>query len=475
MDNENTNDTGATSQKSEFDLLAQELKALAEAVRDSQKSAQKTGEVRSEDQEKIAKMEAEIVRLREDADKAANSKRLGSFSVDEDSTATRAISPENIKSILALPSTKDSTFSEIQNANDDLYIGMVALGLDTPWRSRSLSNYVKGAYPKAFKAMETSTSSAGGSFIPTGFSRNLIELVQLELRVAALHSRFNMPTNPYTFPVEGADIDAYKVAEATGDNSSITAADLVGAGTPGTANNTFTASKVGVRVVLSGEINEDSIIPTIPFARMKMVRALAQAQENTVINGDTRLSGNIDGVTVGTVQTTAYDGYRRAVQLAGTTYDGSTFNISNLRAVRAGMGVYGVDTGRLAYVCSIAGYHKLLGLSEVITVDKFGARATVLNGQLGSIDGIPIIISEFVSDTMTGAGINRGTSNKTGIYLVRRDMFQFGDWRQPTLKTRDAIESDQTVLVCLTRLAFKSLFTASASQKFAGALVNVTP
>jgi HK97 family phage major capsid protein len=475
MEDTKTDDTGSPSQKSDFDVLAQELKSLTEAVRDAQKKATPSGEMRSDDKEKIEKMEAEVASLRKALDRSEGEKRRGAFAVDEDDYEFKDMSPTRIKSILTLPSTKDSGFSEIQRANDDLYLGMVALGLKTPWESATLRNYVKSAYPYAAKAMEIGSNSAGGSFIPTGFSRNLIELVQLDLRVAALHGRFNMPTNPYTFPVEGADITAYVVPERNGDDDAVDSSKFVGAGTPGTSNNTFTAKKVGIRSVFSGEINEDSIIPVLPYVRSKIIRSLAQAQENSVINGDVRVSSNIDGVTVATVQTTAYDGYRRACQLAGTTTDGSTFNLTNLRAVRADMGVYGVDNSQLAYVCSINGYHKFLGITEVLTVDKIGSRATILNGQMGSIDGIPIIVSEYVSNTLDSQGLNAGTASKTEVLLVRRDMFQFGDWREITLKNREVIETDQFVLVALQRLAFKSLFTASASQTFAGALVNVTP
>lgn len=472
---DNKTDTGAPSVKSDFDVLAQELKSLTDAVRDAQKNSHPTDGMRSDDKEKIAKMEDEIANLRKSLDRSDGEKRRGAFAVDEDDLEMKDMTPNRIKSILTLPSTKDSGFSEIQCANDDLYLGMVALGLNTPWKSAALRNYVKSAYPYAYKAMQTGGSNVGSDWIPTGFSRSLIEKVMLELRVSALHTRFNMPTNPYTFPVEGADLSAYVVPQRTGDDDSVDASKFVTAGTPGTANNTFTAQKVGVRSVFSGEISEDSILPVLPYVRSKIIRSLAAAQENTVINGDTRTSSNIDGVTVATVQTTAYDGYRRACQLAGTTTDGSTFSLANLRAVRADLGVYGVDNSQLAYVCSINGYHKFLSLSEVITIDKIGSRATILNGQLGSIDGIPIIVSEYVSNTLDGQGLNSGTSSKTEVILTRRDMFQFGDWREITLKNREVIETDQYVLVALQRLAFKSLFTPSASQTFCGALVNVTP
>ena len=475
MDNEtNTEVTAGASAPSDFEKLAGTIKALTDAVQSAQKSALPSGETRSEDKEKFEKMEEEIAILRKNLDASnGQAKRRAQFDMNEDIARTRQVTPDQVKSILALPSTKDSTFNEIQRANDDLYIGMVTLGLDSPWKSRALTGYLEGAYPNAFKAMETGTNTAGGSFIPTGFSRNLIELVQLQLRVAALHSRFSMPTNPYTFPVEGADMTAYVVAENTGDTDAGTVATWVPASTPGTANNTFTAKKVGVRSVLSQEINEDSIIAVIPYVRGKIARSLAQAAENTIINGDVRVSSNIDGVTLTSNQATAYDGYRRAAQLAGTTYDLSTFNLTNLRQLRGGMGVYGIDTSQLVYVTGINGYHKFLGMTETLTMDKIGNRATILSGQMGELDGIPIVISEYLPQTYDSQGLNKGTAARGQVILTRKDMYQFGDWREITLKNKEVIETDQFVLVALQRLAFKSLFTASATQKFTAAAVNI--
>lgn len=475
LETEKSGSTANSSSESTFDRLAKELKSLTDAVKASQKNAHPVDGVRSDDKEKIARMESEIESLRKSLDVETTSKRKASFGVDEDDLGLNRIGPSQIKSLIALPATRGSEIADIQSLNDDLYIGMTALGITNPWDSRGLTNYAKALYPKAFKSMNTGTSTVGGNWIPTGFSRNLIELVSLDLRVSALHQRFTMPTNPYTFPVEGADISAYTVAEVTGDNDFLDSTKFVPAGTPGTGSLTFTAKKVGVRSVMSGEITEDSILPIIPYVRGKIARSLAQAQENTVINGDVRVSSNIDGVTVSTVQTTAYDGYRRAVQLAGTTTDCSTFNLSNLRTLRSDMGVFGVDTGQLVYVTGISGYHKLLGLTEVLTMDKIGGRATILNGQIASLDGIPIVLSEYITNTYDGAGENKGSGSKTMTILVRKDMFQFGDWREITLKNREIIETDQFALVALQRLTFKALHTPSASNTIAAAAVNIAP
>lgn len=457
-----------------FEKLAGEIKSLTDAVKASQAKAHSNGEVRSDDKEKIAKMEAEVAALTDILQKSEKGARKAEFEADEDRNGA-ILNTASLKSILNVKATRDSMYEEVQLANDEAYIGMVALGINTPWQSRTLKNYIANKYPNAYKAMDNSSTGYGPEWIPTGFSRNMIQQVMLDLRVAALHPRFNMPTNPFTFPVEGSDISAYVVAQATGDNDSVNTSAFVPAASPGTGNLTFTAKKVGVRSVLSTEITEDSIVAVVPYVREKIARSLAQAQENTVINGDVRLSSNIDGVTVGTVQTTAYNGYRRAAQLAATTVDLATFDLTNLRKLRKAMGKYGVDTNQLVYVTGVSGYHKLLGLTEVLTVDKFGARATILNGQIGSLDGIPIVISAYVADTYDAAGLNMGTSSKTELLLIRKDCFSFGDWRDIQLKNREVIETDQLVLVALQRLDYKALYTPSATNTIAAAGVGITP
>ena len=468
-------DTSNASPKNDspFDNLAQSLAELKAVVKiATEKKAADRGI--SDEKQKIARLEEEIQEFRKRLDHAsAETSRKGEFS--EDTLGARGgIPTASFKSLMDVQAASGSEVEMIQRANDDMYIIKSMFPEHDVRNSAAVINYFKSTYPTYAKSMNTG-SGVGAEWIPTGFSRNLVELVKLNLRVAALHPRFDMPTNPYTFPVEGADIAAYAVAEQTGNDADLDANNRVPSSTPATSNLSFSASKVGVRVVVSTEITEDSIVPILPFVRSKIITALANAQENTVINGDIRLAGGIDGITGTTTdQRLAYNGYRRAVQLAGTTSDASTFNLAAVRKLRTDMGVYGVDTGQLCYVVGVNGYNSLLSLSEVTTIDKIGPRATILNGQIGAIDGVPIILSEYVSETLDGTGELAGTGTKTELLLVHKGAYMFGDRRQITLKSKERIETDQQVLVALQRLDFKPLYTPSASNTISSAGVNIS-
>ena len=457
-----------------FDALATEIKSLREAVAKAETRKQDNKRA-SDDREKIEKMSAEVERLNADLTKQQNATvaRKAEYDVSEDTIPS--YSTKDFKQIVTMQATPGSDFEQIQKCNDELYIAATLLGTRNPMEVGSINDYVQRNYPMVSKAMDT-TATTGAEWIPTGFSSKLVEDVRLQLRVAALHSRFEMPTNPFVLPVEGADATAYLASEITGDDDELTAGNRVTPSTPGTQNVTFTASKIGVRVVTSTEIQEDSIIAILPYVRDKIAIAMAESQENTVINGDT--SAVMDTLVAGD-QRRAYNGWRQHAATAGTTVNLATLNIANIRTMRAGMGKYGVNNSRLAYVCGINLFNNLLSLQDaggndiVTSMDKFGPHATILSGQLGAIDGIPLIISEFVSDTLDAVGndglVGSGNS-KTELLLCRTDAFRFGDRRMITLKSREVIETDHNVLVALQRLDMQGIYP-SATVVSAG--VNV--
>jgi HK97 family phage major capsid protein len=458
---------------SEFDSLAKELKTLREAVEQA-KTRVKDGKTASEDLEKQEKIQEEVTKLRAELDRVQNEKRIsrkGQFDVD---IQTTRFTPGQVKALQFVDAPSGSEIEELQNANDDLYMGMKLLGINNPFESKVLREHCQNTYPTYYKAMSTDSGAEQGfEWIPTGFSNQLVNLVRVELRVAALHDRFNMPTNPFVLPVEGADISAYVVSEATGDNDAVSTDTWVPADTPKTANRVFSAKKVGVRTVVSTEITEDSIIAILPYVRDKIAIALAEAQENVVINGHATTSGHIDNITSATNQATAWDGYRRTSGIAGTTSDiGGALDVNDLRSMRAKMKKYGINVNRLSWVVGINGYNAMLrNIPDVQTLDKFGPRATILTGQLAALDGIPIIVSEFIKEDLNSSGLLSGTGSKTETILVRRDTWRFGDRRPITLKSREVIETDQNVIVALQRLDFKGLFNA-AQEPYVAVGVN---
>lgn len=365
---------------------------------------------------------------------------------------------------------------ELLRKADDLYILSNFLKCDP--RSLKLWKTYESDISELRKAMDTQTTAEGFEWIPTGFSTELIERVKLALKVAALFRRFNMPTPTYRFPAEGVEAVAYLAPESMVDSSV-----KILASTPRTRRVTFEARKLAARVVFSEEMTEDSLIPVLPFIKDKLVEALAVAEETSVVNG-VALPGphqDIDVVNPFDARF-AWDGLRLFARTCGggglqVNFGGTAagFTTGNMRAIREAMGIYGTDPDKLAWITSTCGYIGLLNNVDILTLDKYGPNATILKGELGKFDNIPIVVSEYVRKDLNALGVYDGvTTNRTIFLLVYRDGYMFGDRRKVTLKTKEDIEVDQFISVATQRLDFQGLYDC-ATETPVGAGINVGP
>jgi len=343
---------------------------------------------------------------------------------------------------------------ELQIKSDHIYIASKLLKCDP----RSLKMWERFDNLRK-KAMDTATASEGAEWIPTGFSPRMLETIRLKLKVAALHERIPMPTNPFKLPIEGGDATIYLQAEQTSDTPT-----KVTASTTGTDNITFDAVKLMARVIASVELEEDSVIGVVGYIRNKLIKGLAEAIEDTTLNGDTSTTHqDSDTHALGaTAHQKGWKGYRKyALAAALATVDLSTFNIANLRAIRTAMGKYGTNPADLAWVVGVKGYDKMLSLDEVKTVDKYGDKATILQGELAKLDGSPVIVSEKVRENLNASGVHDGvTETKTVVHLVYRPGFLFGDRRSVKIQVLREIyaESDQIGVVASQRLDFQPVY-----------------
>ena len=357
---------------------------------------------------------------------------------------------------------------EMQERADDVYLASKFLRRDP--RSLKIWREFTSEASALRKAMDTATADEGTEWVPTGFSSELIRKVKLQLKVAALHRRIAMPTNPFKLPIDGADATAYLFAESTSDT-----ATKITASTPGSGDVTFDAVKLACRVLVSTELEEDSVVAILPLLRDKIVQALAEAQENATINGDTDGTHMDSDVTASSDVRKAWDGYRK-LALSAAKVDCNTFNKTNLRAIRTAMSKYGVNPNNLAWIAGISVYNKMLGLDEVVTLDKYGPSATILTGELGKFDGIPIVVSEFVREDVNASGVYDGvTTDLTVLPLVYRPAFLYGDRRNITLRVSQELymETDQDVAIATQRLDFQPVQDAT-SETIVGLGYNIT-
>ncbi len=331
----------------------------------------------------------------------------------------------------------------------------------------------KDQWKQILRALDTDTSAEGTEWIPTGIGASLHEQVRAAGKVAALFERITLPTNPWKWPIEGGDATAYRFAEPTSDT-----ATKVAASTSGTTAATFDAEIFGARTLFSRSLEADSALAILPYVQRKLVQAFVDAEEKAILDGDTDgTHQDSDTNTAGTTDARwAWDGLRKKA-LAQTVVTATTSTVANLMLLRAGMGKWGINPADLAYIVGVSAYHDLLADSNLLTVDKLGPQATILSGQVGSIGGVPVIVSEHVRENLNASGVYDAiTTTKTYNLCVNRREWAMGQRTALDVEVDDSIyrETYQRVAVGFMREDFQHIGSAATNEDTAISF-NVTP
>jgi len=319
------------------------------------------------------------------------------------------------------------------------------------------------------KANELSTSTQatfGDEWVPTLWSSQVWERARLENVIFPQMDVIEMPSQPYELPIEGSDPTVSFVAE-TANESALTLAD---GNSPipdskfGTGKVTISASKLALRTMFSAELDEDSIIPIIPRVRDQAERAMMDTFDYIIINGDTDATLNtninlIDGTPAATARYLAFNGLRKLPLITTTTnaIDGGAAGVTlaQLRSLKSALSRnYSARLSDLVYITNPEGHDRLLALPELLTIDKYGQNATILTGEVGRVNGIPVLVTGELGLSNT-AGMVSGTGSnntRTSFLLVYKPYWKLGFRRRMTMSLDFVPYYDTYVLTATARL-----------------------
>src|SRR3990167_6831541 len=235
----------------------EEALTLLKNLKEEQVALKDLNKAQSEKTEQIVKdlMAKREVAIREDVISRFRKGEHLTPSADDDSDQV------SMNSML-LRKSDNPKVREMMEFNDNVY--MVSKMLRVHPHQTRLWKENQAQVNELRKTMNITTTTQGGNWVPTEFSADLIELMRLELKVGALFSKITMPQNPYVLPIETSDATVYHVAE---NATEATEAGRITASTPGSGKITMSAEKVAGRTVYTEEVNEDSIIPVVPFLK----------------------------------------------------------------------------------------------------------------------------------------------------------------------------------------------------------------
>ena len=346
--------------------------------------------------------------------------------------------------------------------------------------SNALAHKITKANLKAIKADELAYSTQtgfGDEWVPDLWSKQIWNKARQDNTILPLFQTVEMPSNPFELPIEGTDPTVYFVPETT-DEAHLS----LGSGNPipdskiGTGKVTLNAKKLALRVGFSSELVEDAVIPVLNIYREQAVRAIADAMDNVLLNGDTTsaATGNINSDHTTPSATEKYlsmDGLRH-LPLVDTTANAVDMSngaptLAKMREARFTMaGKYSARPSDLAWVVDSGTYAALLNISEFLTMDKAGPLATAQTGQIGFVDGIPVYVSAEMPLTEADGKVGGGTNDRGQAVCVYRPGWYVGYRRRIAVSVDYLSYYDSYQLTATVRLAFVRFDTDVASALY---------
>lgn len=340
---------------------------------------------------------------------------------------------------------------------------------------------------KANEVQYSTLASYGDEWVSVAYSNAVWENIRQNTFVLDLIQQREVPQGAESIilPLEGADPTWYKVPQTTAINSTTGRPDAtVPSSRMGTSNATLTVAKMGARVLFSGELEEDSIIPFMAQLKRQLSTSGAEMLEHAIIDGDTdaTASTNINDIAGTPAATDLFllmDGFRKLPLITNTANSraGGTLTSGDFLATVKLLGASGlnsVDIAKVVLISDINTHWTSLELADVKSRDVFAA-ATIETGKLTGIYGYRHYVSpwmHYMSATRkanTAGKIDQDTvaNNTTGsILAVRPDQWIFGWKRRMTMETQRFPDADTTQIVALARVGLKYRDTEASAISY---------
>jgi len=341
------------------------------------------------------------------------------------------------------------------------------------------------------KAMDSAESGFGQQLIGAQYAADLWEAARPLSRVFSLVDTFEMTAPTAYLPVEVDIPEMLFVGEST---SATAFTSPYATSKTGSQRVQVDAKKFVIHQVWSGELEEDSIIPFLPFLRRQAALAIAHYSDSLILNGDTvnAGTGNInldDADPADTKHYLAFDGLRKAGLVNNTANSLSLGGAVSYAQLRAQLGRM-IDTARfvdwghpirpedVVYITDPKTAEAIAQLDEVLTVDKYGPQATILTGELMRIGRNPLLSSMAMSLTEADGKVSATPANNTKGQVVCANMrgLKAGWRRRVKVETERLIGSDQSRIVYSLRMGLGRFTPTGAVSgiEFADVLYNIS-
>jgi HK97 family phage prohead protease len=331
---------------------------------------------------------------------------------------------------------------------------------------RLLHDAIEPYDPEFAKAMYSTGSGVGDEWVPTLMSSELMDLMTLQPGLANYIPTFQMPSQPFDWPIKTARSTAYLASEASVNNpSELHKSNMT------TSKITFSTDVHAVCIGCSPELIEDAIVEMVGTIRQDIAYALNEGLENALINGDTTATHRDTAVVTGTDDIArAFMGLRFIAIDKSATFDTQStsvgdattaFAAKDVRYCRQLLGSRGKNPRECLYVTSISPFFYILSMSEFAKANEFGYSSTWYTGELPILDGSELYVTSQLSETLAATGLGTSASTYKGILCLNKNAFKIGERRGITVEFEKNILTQQWNFVASRRVDFQDMLPSS--------------
>lgn len=228
---------------------------------------------------------------------------------------------------------------------------------------------------------------------------------------------------------------------------------------------TFDAVKLAVLSVVQREAEEDIIVSGLAFTQEELAMGIMRGVEEAIISGDST-GGHIDSDTTDAAdRRKAWNGLREIAIARSATKDMNALTLAIDLAELMGLMTgtvedhYGTDPGQLFVLIPPTRLFKFLKDTDMKTAEVLGSRATIISGMIGSILGMPVLVSSLFRADLNVSGVFDGvTTDNHGVLVVRRDAFALATKRSMEVELDRQIKNDTWDVVARTRVDYRALY-----------------
>ena len=303
-------------------------------------------------------------------------------------------------------------------------------------------------------------AGVGAEWIPDEFKAELYETFTVPRNLRGLLPMVQMSGNTLLLPRMNRGGRPYIKGQVTTDSPANYTASTIE-----TAQASIAVKGFATRYVLDDSASEDSALAVLPILSRQISADLESAWEDCFINGDTTAvhgdaigSWNIrsrwgsSGLGGADDHRRAFMGLRHRALDLSTDLNGTPGGVTTAQLV-SGIGQMGeLGVGNVMCIVSPEAMVKhLMGNSDLLTIDKFGSLASLVNGQIASLFGFPVIMSRFIGADMAANGLYTGAGSQTGILFFNQGSWAQYQRRGVTVETDKDIASGSIEIVSTLR------------------------